>query len=322
MDLVHSLLMMIRTGIGHEEPARPRRHPPAAQAWQDGTCCAVVRNGNDPSWTILEPACIPLNFTGLNSEKSGMDEVGIAITQLAGIRKGVQAAIDTNYHRFQATAVATWFIRFNRHMASLRQQLPQLFEDIADIPTEPEVEDLNGELTGEFHKLQLQQLARTIDEVFEIRASSGLMTAMPEAKAQPRKVFISHGRAEDWRAVQAYIEKDIGLLTMELAQEPSGGATVIEKLESGAGRCDSAVIVMTGDDADSEGQARARENVLHEIGYFHGRYGRSRVILLHEVGVSVPSNLSGIVYVGFPKGLVSAAEGALARELRAIYGSK
>ena len=58
---------------------------------------------------------------------------------------------------------------------------------------------------------------------------------------------------------------------------------------------------------------------MHDIGYFHRKYRRSRVVLLHEDGVNVPANLAGIVFVPYPKGLVSAAFGVLARELRALY---
>ena len=134
-----------------------------------------------------------------------------------------------------------------------------------------------------------------------------------------RRVFISHGRSADWREVQAYVEKDVGLATLELAQEPSAGQTIIEKLENNASSCDSAVIVMTGDDIDASGQVRARENVMHEIGFFQAKYGRSRVCLLHEEAVSIPTNLSGVVYVPFPEGNIAASFGVLNRELKAMY---
>jgi len=65
------------------------------------------------------------------------------------------------------------------------------------------------------------------------------------------------------------------------------------------------VVVMTGDDV-AEDEVRARENVVHEIGYFQDRYGRGRVCLLHEDGVNIPSNLSGVAYCSFPKGRESA----------------
>ncbi len=165
----------------------------------------------------------------------------------------------------------------------------------------------------------MQQLARDIDQVFQILANSDLASPAEAVAMALRRVFITHGRSKDWFEVQAYIERDLKLTTMELGQEPSGGKTVIEKLEAGSAQCDSAVIVMTGDDTDSVGVVRARENVMHEIGYFHGKYGRSHVVLLHEDGVNVPANLAGIVYVPYPKGYASAAFGVMARELKAIY---
>lgn len=132
-------------------------------------------------------------------------------------------------------------------------------------------------------------------------------------------MFITHGRSSDWRALQSFIEKDVGLATLELAQEANMGRTIIEKLIDNAARCDSAVIVMTGDDVVGEDEARVRENVMHEIGFFQGRYGRNVVILLHEDGVNIPTNLAGVAYVPFPKGSIEAAFHVLQRELKAIY---
>jgi len=124
--------------------------------------------------------------------------------------------------------------------------------------------------------------------------------------------------------VQAYIEKQLTHLnieTLELAQEASGGLAIIEKLEKYASLCDAAVIVMSGDDSDANQVARVRENVMHEIGFFHGKYGRSKIILLHEDDVSVPTNLAGVVYQGYPRNRVNASFSELAKELRAIYQS-
>ncbi len=260
-----------------------------------------------------------------------MEGMGLAMAKLAGIRKGLTAALEEGKRGnpqnpvlksvYGHADVHPYFVGVDKQLRVLRETHPDLFGDFRTITILPLAGDSNGAPTGKYTRAQLERLARSIDEIFEIRASCELSMPPASAQPQPRRVFLSHGRAQEWRAVQAYIERDVGLQTMELAQEASAGRTIIEKLEGGAEQCDSAVIVMTGDDADAEGQARARENVIHEIGYFHGRYGRAKVILLHEDGVNVPSNLSGIVYVPFPKGMVSAAEGTLSRELHAIYGS-
>ena len=61
------------------------------------------------------------------------------------------------------------------------------------------------------------------------------------------------------------------------------------------------------------------ENVIHEIGFFQGKYGPGRICVLHEEGVTMPSNIHGLVFAPFPKGLVTASFTVLARELRAFY---
>jgi predicted nucleotide-binding protein len=162
----------------------------------------------------------------------------------------------------------------------------------------------------------LAKLAQDIDYIFEVRSHSELGVPTSES---PARIFISHGRAEYWREVQAFIEKDVGLATLELAQEPNRGRTVLQKLEEESSRCSYAVVIMSGDDMTTEGQLRSRENVMHEVGYFQAKFGLAHVCLLHEEGTSIPSNIHGLVYVPFPNGLVSAAFGVLGRELRAAF---
>lgn len=140
-----------------------------------------------------------------------------------------------------------------------------------------------------------------------------------QENSMPKKVFITHGRSTDWREVVAYLEKDLKCETLELSQEVSRGATVIEKLEMYTPQCGFAVIVMTGDDTDTSGTPRVRENVMHEIGWFQAKYGRSNVCLLHENEVSIPTNISGIVYLGYPKGYISATFAQLRKEIEAAF---
>jgi predicted nucleotide-binding protein len=126
----------------------------------------------------------------------------------------------------------------------------------------------------------------------------GAIMARKQAKSVPRRVFISHGRSEIWREVQDYVQREIGVGTLELAQEPSQGRTIVQKLDEESGKC-----------------GYARENVIHEIGFFQGRYGVHRVCLLYEEGANKPSNIHGLVYIGFPSGLVKAGFAELRREI-------
>lgn len=261
-----------------------------------------------------------------------MSNISAVMAKLAGLAKGVDAALNENVSRSSDPKVVQhrrsfppedydhYFQKADQQIGVLRELLPDLYGDFQAVPTKGEVgmgESAGQPLPSHYSKGQLEQLLRYINEIFEIRAASDHGASV--VKEPPRRVFITHGRAKDWLEVQAYIEKDLGLRTLELAQEASLGNTIIEKLEGNAEGCDAAVIVMSGDDTDEDGQLRARENVLHEIGFFQSKYGRRNVVLLHEDGVSIPTNLGGIVYTAYPKGNVGAAFGVMARELKAIY---
>lgn len=261
-----------------------------------------------------------------------MSEIAVAMAKLAGIRNAVLSVMNENVSRnrsagqvltrssFSPETIQHYFVQSASFIDSLRKLLPAFYGDFQAIKTEPEMQ-MASPGPGQpapmhFSRAQAERLVRDIEQIFEIRANSEL--ASPQ---QPsiQCVFISHGRSHDWRAVQAFVEKDVQLPTVELAQEPNLGRTIIEKLIDSAAKCSSAVIVMTGDDIANENESRVRENVMHEIGFFQGRYGRNAVVLLHEEGVNVPTNLSGVAYVPFPKSNIEAGFHVLQRELKAIY---
>jgi hypothetical protein len=257
-----------------------------------------------------------------------VSDLTAAIAKLAGILKAVKQLLTEGFKpgerpigTFDPAQVRHYFINAQAQLTILKSQRPDLYGDFADFPTAPDremaIKDVDGKPKYFYSREQGLRLVRDIEQIFEIRANSELVT--PAATAPKRRVFISHGRAPDWREVQAYIEKDIGLQTRELAQEANQGRTILEKLNATADECDSAVIVMTGDDLDAAGLLKARENVIHEIGFFQGRYGLSRICLMHEEGVNIPSNIHGLVYTPFPKGVVSAGFGLLLREMKAMY---
>ena len=258
-----------------------------------------------------------------------MANIGASMAKLAGIATAVESVLRETFGRgnmvqsktnYKPIDVEHYFTQAAASLEVLRAELPDLFGDFIlrqDGPeTEMSMKDTAGNPVYHYSRAQVERLSRDISQIIEIRTNSGESTSERQA---PRRVFISHGRAKDWYEVQRFIEKDLGIETMELAQEVDGGQTIIEKLENRSDDCDSAVIVMSGDDADENGKPKVRENVMHEIGFFHGKFGRSRVILVHEDGVSVPTNLAGIVYTPYPKDKVSAAFHKLGKELAALY---
>lgn len=136
-------------------------------------------------------------------------------------------------------------------------------------------------------------------------------------------VFIVHGHDKTSAlALKNYLQNVLGLAEPTiLAEKPSRGMTLIEKLEAYAQDADLVFALFTPDDFNEPqaGSGRARQNVVFEYGYFMGLLGRrsGRVFFLYKEGVEVPSDLRGVVSIDITHGVEAAGE-ELRRELRGL----
>jgi predicted nucleotide-binding protein len=136
-----------------------------------------------------------------------------------------------------------------------------------------------------------------------------------------KEIFISHGK--DLVALDEL--KDllvkVGLKPVVLSEQPSGGKTVIEKLEA-CSDVGFVFVILTPDDLGGyvemgskwsrpkrlrkflkTAHTRPRQNVILEFGYFVGKLGRNRVSCLLKKPVEQPSDMQGIVYLSFRESL-------------------
>jgi predicted nucleotide-binding protein len=56
---------------------------------------------------------------------------------------------------------------------------------------------------------------------------------------------------------------------------------------------------MTADDPTAFDTVRARQNAIHEVGFFQGRHGFGRVILLQQKGTEEFTNIAGLERILF-----------------------
>ncbi|MDQ3267191.1 MAG: nucleotide-binding protein [Pseudomonadota bacterium] len=146
-----------------------------------------------------------------------------------------------------------------------------------------------------------------------------------------KKVFVVHGHDEVAKTSLEVFLHEIGLEPIVLHRQADQGLTIIEKFEkySDVGY---AFILLTPDEvayvaADSEKpeasrktELRARPNVIFEFGYFVGKLGRSRVCCLYTGNVSLPSDLSGMIYKRYEKSIEEVAYSVI-KDLKATgYG--
>lgn len=165
------------------------------------------------------------------------------------------------------------------------------------------------------HLVSLEGRLPVIDEPLE---NNGMETAALSAPKSKKNVFLVHGHDRAVLQEAARFLEHLELKPIILHEQASGGRTLIEKLEHYADTA-FAVVLLTPDDFGGangkEKQARARQNVVLELGYFFGRLGRGHVAALYLEPLELPSDLQGIVYIGLDK--AGAWKVALAREMKA-----
>ena len=99
-----------------------------------------------------------------------------------------------------------------------------------------------------------------------------------------------------------------------LREQPNSGRTLIEKFEDLAAPIDCVFVLLTPDDltvlSGSGERRRSQQNVIFELGFFFAQLGRrsGRTIVLHKGPNELPSDISGIVWIGIDNGIESAGE--------------
>lgn len=149
----------------------------------------------------------------------------------------------------------------------------------------------------------LNRLADIKDDKAErVAKSAGVLKHLP---MKSKKVFLVHGHAEALLLeLRDLLEKRFKLDCIILKTEGNLGDSVIEKFERFAGECGYAIAILSPDDLiEQEGKQyfQARPNVLFEMGWFYGRYGRSNLCILKQEGTAMPSDLGGIICLEFDK---------------------
>lgn len=136
-------------------------------------------------------------------------------------------------------------------------------------------------------------------------------------------IFVVHGHDEEMKQHVARVVAKLGLKPIILHEQPNSGKTIIEKLEHNAD-VGFAIVLLSPDDmgylekdGPTSAKPRARQNVVIELGYFVGRFGRDRVMPLVRGDVEIPGDFSGVVYTEYDS--KGAWRFDLVKELKAAH---
>lgn len=151
----------------------------------------------------------------------------------------------------------------------------------------------------EFNKAFLNYFTQALNDI--INANPEINDGKPE-KVTGTKVFIIHGHDELLKKDLQLLLHRAGVTNIVLHEQPDKGRSIIDKLIEESIDSNYAIGILTPDDVNGDGQMRARQNVILEIGYFLGRLGKERVRMLVKEDIEIPSDLQGVLYQKFDAG--------------------
>jgi predicted nucleotide-binding protein len=172
--------------------------------------------------------------------------------------------------------------------------------------------------TSKRRTLQVQGDPTDAAKLKKVLANAGIVDAgstpapsrtEPSADPKKPKVFVVHGHDEAAREQLENVLHRLGLDPFVLQNTSGKGLTIIEALEAEI-QSDKGpqfgIVLLTPDDvgrskkADpKDEQPRARQNVVLEMGMLLSRLGRPKVAILKKGHLELPSDASGILYLGF-----------------------
>ena len=120
------------------------------------------------------------------------------------------------------------------------------------------------------------------------------------SKETKTTIFISHGHDEfvKLKVKDILVSNGYKAHLFEDERRKHGLITVPAVIKEAIERCGSAILILSNDDLMSDQRTRARQNVIHELGYCQAYFG-DRVLILVEQGVEQPSNLQGLLTSSF-----------------------
>jgi predicted nucleotide-binding protein len=164
-----------------------------------------------------------------------------------------------------------------------------------------------------------EQIMR-IFNIFDANIEKCKLPEIPVEEVMKPTIFIGHGHNNQWRDLKDHLHEkhDFEVEAYEIGAR--GGLTVQEVLDEMLTTSSFALLVLTGEDEDAQGEMHARENVIHELGLFQGRLGWRRAIILLEEGVKEFSNIQGLNTIRFQKNAIREVYGEVLATIRREFG--
>lgn len=162
------------------------------------------------------------------------------------------------------------------------------------------------ELFGKYLK-HAEQLFRQLSVLAEVGQTGA--RSFPSATPLTKKVFIVHGHDDtNWLLMRHILTeppyKGHEIEPIVIREQAGQSKPILQKFEDAAAESSYAICIFTPDDLvqvrkNGSRHDQARPNVIFETGWFVGRLGPSRVLLLVKNGTQLHSDFDGVSKIPF-----------------------
>lgn len=152
----------------------------------------------------------------------------------------------------------------------------------------------------------------------------GEFVPRPASPKTPSPIRVFIGSSSEGLRTAKHIKEaleQMGIQTAMWSDQFAVGEPFVGILDRVLDTCNATVMVLTPDDrvmTRGATHAVARDNLVYELGLFHGRHGRNRTFVLATDDMKLPSDLAGVVYLRFDANRPEPALNQLRRELLTI----
>jgi hypothetical protein len=259
-------------------PKAPPSIPPAAVA-------EYLRSLETPTKSA-PPSSTPI------PERSVVDKIGDATRR---VRKIISDGKLNKSSQVEWVGRLIVFLRpFYGKQSSLLVMLDQWRKDIS-----------KNQLSTEEFIGRVEQVEHFLSS-FNAPATSGSFVVASRSSLLPatKNVFIIHGRDEtNQLRLSKLVREDFKLSPVVLLDKPGRSAPTIDKFEQHAQTCSYAIALFTADDKvitkGGEEYWQPRPTVIFETGWFVGRLGKERVLILLQERVKIYSDFDGVNRIHF-----------------------
>ena len=159
---------------------------------------------------------------------------------------------------------------------------------------------------------QLAQRVADLEAVLDhFRALGGSPVLWPSSQPSrapsTRTVFVIHGHDEvNTLRLEKLVQREFKLEPIVILARAGMTRPLTDKFEEHAQTCSFAFALLTPDDeVMNQGQTynQPRPNAIYEAGWFVGRLGKQRVVLLVKEGTKIHSDLDGVSQIRFAENI-------------------